>query len=824
MSQYCGEIDPQPIFRAVEQWRTRALLVDGSVLSEAPLWSLQHLREIEQYFVNNLDESEKTFLDKLRVQLAPTSPEAKKLAAEMLWVMLLCPTSISAEKKRDTVQTIWEWSGEPFPGETPWLSTRVLKGIGSAGQSFNYNRWRELIFFVRLMIAFKVLDSDDKKRLLGNEMAFAEWMTSIPEESSRQLRHMLLFLLFPDDCERIFGGSDRREIVVHFAEKPRREIEALTPIELDGELRRIRAEQEQKYQTKELDFYVSPLVGIWKTGTFAQFTKDIERQHVLEALNNINSSGIPPDARSTTYDLIFEDKRYPPKLVLSLASKHARGQDFDRSLFSGGEKSPAFLLLRKLGFHIERKDFVSALLERFIKQAEAADDLSTKNYPKQYRGLEVAVSFGTGNFARIPWISFLLPRQKTSDGIYPVYLFYRDTGVLILAYGVSETNKPSQQWITSAETITVKDFLDSKFSKLPERYGASFVFAAYKVPDDLDPDRITTDLDKLVAEYVRQVGPSTQSTSFPDSSAELELELERTAPAPEPYTLDQALEGLFIEKEFFRRILSLWERKKNIVIQGPPGVGKTFFCRRLAFALMQEKAPERVELVQFHQTYAYEDFVQGYRPSTAGFELRDGLFHQFCEKARDDQERKYVFIIDEINRGNLSKIFGELMMLLEGDKRSRDWAVPLSYSQSLSSRFFIPPNVFLVGLMNTADRSLAVVDYALRRRFAFVDLKPSFGSSKFSGFLIEAGAPEKLVNELTTRIGRLNEAIAQDNSNLGPGFCIGHSFFCSIPKDRPPDEDWYQSVIQDEIAPLLREYWFDQPETAGTWIRDLTNV
>jgi 5-methylcytosine-specific restriction protein B len=288
-----------------------------------------------------------------------------------------------------------------------------------------------------------------------------------------------------------------------------------------------------------------------------------------------------------------------------------------------------------------------------------------------------------------------------------------------------------------------------------------------------------------------------------------------------PYSLEEALEDLFIDRERFNSILDLWERKKNIILQGPPGVGKTYFCRKFAYALMHEQARDRVESVQFHQTYAYEDFVQGYRPTSTGFERRNGLFHQFCERARDDQDNKYVFIIDEINRGNLSKIFGELMMLIEADKRSKEWAVPLAYSLNPDDKFYIPKNLYLIGLMNTADRSLSIVDYALRRRFAFVDLTPSFKSDKFASYLNEAGASKELIDKIVRRMATLNESIATDKTNLGPGFCIGHSFFCDTPKDRAPDERWYRSVVDAEIAPLLREYCFDEPDKADAWIKDL---
>jgi 5-methylcytosine-specific restriction protein B len=183
-----------------------------------------------------------------------------------------------------------------------------------------------------------------------------------------------------------------------------------------------------------------------------------------------------------------------------------------------------------------------------------------------------------------------------------------------------------------------------------------------------------------------------------------------------------------------------------------------------------------VRTVQFHQSYAYEDFVQGYRPTTGGLERRNGIFYQFCERARDDQERQYVFVIDEINRGNLSKIFGELMLLIETDKRTSEWGVPLAYSLNPDDRFYVPPNLYLIGLMNTADSSLAVVDYALRRRFAFVKLLPAFQSPQFRDFLLKAEAPSVLVNKIVSAMTYLNEALAKDSTNLGDVFRLGIVF------------------------------------------------
>ena len=283
------------------------------------------------------------------------------------------------------------------------------------------------------------------------------------------------------------------------------------------------------------------------------------------------------------------------------------------------------------------------------------------------------------------------------------------------------------------------------------------------------------------------------------------------APQPDPvYTIDTALDGVFVSREQFHRILESIRLRRNLILQGPPGTGKTFIAGRIAWCLIGKKKPAQVEQVQFHQSYSYEDFVQGYRPTTSGgFSLKNGVFFEFCERARENPEEVFVFIIDEINRGNLSRIFGELLMLIEADKRTSDYAVKLTYS-SEEERFFVPPNVYLVGMMNTADRSLALVDYALRRRFAFEELQPAFGTDSFGDYLHEIGLDQSLIDMIDERMEALNEEI-RDDDELGRGFQIGHSFFVPGGDDELSD-DWYQNVVRTQIRPLLQEYWFDAPE------------
>lgn len=276
------------------------------------------------------------------------------------------------------------------------------------------------------------------------------------------------------------------------------------------------------------------------------------------------------------------------------------------------------------------------------------------------------------------------------------------------------------------------------------------------------------------------------------------------------YSSEDFLKEVYMTKGNYETLVSLVRNKKNVILQGAPGVGKTFAAKRLAYSMIGEKDPSRVMMIQFHQSYSYEDFIMGFRPSESGFELKKGSFYNFCKAAEIDSENEYFFIIDEINRGNLSKIFGELFMLIENDKRGVE--LQLLYSDE---KFSVPENVYIIGMMNTADRSLAMLDYALRRRFAFFEMKPGFETEGFREYRSDLNNPK--FDRLINCIENLNSAIANDES-LGEGFCIGHSYFCNL---HDANNQALSSIIEFEIIPLLKEYWFDEPVKVKDWTNNL---
>lgn len=767
MSKFNPHHENAALYEAAQKWAERCLIGTASILSDdQSLWSLSHFDELDRRFVQNFDEGSGTFLEKLKGQLSGGSPQCHQLMAELMWALNLFPSNIGSDSKRRTVTEIWSWSGVTLQPDHPYLSDAVLVGIGSAGTAFNTHRWREVSFAINILRELRSRDVSDQRQILTDPWRFIEWLQMQPGAGQRQLLHILPHLIFPETFERISSAGDKLKILLAFTDEPKSVWRNRSAVKVDRALLQLREKLEADSGV-QIDFYSDELRPRWK------------------------------EAPTLSTDAALSDNTFALSLEAFLS---AYGDARAGAFTTSGPVAQAMVQLRHW--------------------LQSCPPVAARP------SIKVKLSVGQGGWTKTPWIALLDDRVTTSTqrGIYIVFLVAEDLtrtyltlnqgmtdlvarlgqrGAVEEMLRVSETSRPRIEDIVAEKFKLDNEISLASDTTAARNYEAGTIanleLTRGEFPDD---DLITEHLATLLNAYDRLIEAP---------------ELEPGNDAAPVFGLDQAIEDLFLERSELENMLEIWRAKKNLILQGAPGVGKSFIARRLAHCLMRSKDNTRVRIVQFHQSYSYEDFIRGYRPSDGtGFALQDGIFFEFCQRAAQDPDRPYVLVIDEINRGNLSKILGELMLLIEHDKRGPEWSMRLAYMHEGEPDFFVPKNLYLLGMMNTADRSLSLVDYALRRRFSFVSMEPKFAAPKFRAHISAKGVPDVLADRIVQRMEELNQEIGSDRVNLGPGFRIGHSFFC--PAETPVDpESWYERVVRTEIFPLLEEYWFDDPVKADQW-------
>ncbi len=807
MSRYCGDRDSKATLEAAEHWRKNALLADGSIFSDESIWKLEHLEALDKYVIQHYDDSDRSFLEKFADQLAPAVLEVKQLAAEILWIKFLCPSNISTAKKKEVVKAIWDWSGKPFPDDSPWLRDDVLAGVGSAGTGYNTNRWREFVFVVRVMIALKQLALPEREELLKDGWSLAKWLEQIPECDSRQFRHMMLFLLFPDDFERIFGGSDRRRIVAAFTGKSDAQVNTLSALEVDRELETIRKEQEQTYGVAEMDFYVPPLRDLWGK------TRNVTWLLTWNP-NNWQWENLASD-RAATHD--------GKTVTIRWNSSNRKAAVGDKAYLARTGVAPKGIIA--IG------NIVTAPYEGPHWDEEKAEAGETCWY------VDVAFSRIQDPLANDPYLTkedlgkITIDQQDWSPQASGIEIKQRSAGILeklwekVVESSIKPVSESKVSGIAEATNLilygppgTGKTY---QLNKLTERYSSKkqkisreawliqqlldvrWFDAIFAVLFDLGKKAKVKDI--VNHEFVllkaramgrnRNVANTVWATLQTHTSEKSQTVQYKNKSAP--LVFDKSTDG-------FWSIVDDWEEEC---------VEQVSQAKNFRKGPQIESTHQRFEFVTFHQAYSYEDFVEGIRPvqddetGELAYQVVPGVFQRIAQKAKADPGQRYAIFIDEINRGNIAKIFGELITLIEADKRAvyaeggnklSGMELTLPYSGSL---FGVPKNLDLYGTMNTADRSIALLDTALRRRFNFQELMPDAGvisGSRGDGY-IEDG--EGGVINLRAFLESMNRRI---RFLLNRDMTLGHAYFVTVRNFSD-----LQGVLLNQIIPLLQEYFYE---------------
>lgn len=815
MSQYNSRHDIKALLEAARLWKDQCLLDDGPLLGDGKYWSSDKLAELDQRFIQNPLEGDESYFDKLALQLADASPEAIKLMAELNWLLLLFSTNIRPRTKRDLVRNIWELSGDTLP-ESWLLEDAPLSGAGSTGTGYNTLRWRELVFLIEIMKAFKALAPEAQQHTLETPWSFADWLENIPDARARQFRHIICFLLFPDHFESISVGSDKREIARVLGELPKAKLKATSNREVDEILLKIRTQLEEQ-EEQAVDFYASPWIDQWRPSPrvwlMAWNPENWEwKSFQDDRLRVARGETVTLRWRTASKQLKEGDTAYlmrlgqkPKGLVArgTVASEPYEDDHYVPEKAKQGEKA--------LYVDLTLTDLRDPKAESYISLSDIeAGTTDGQNWTPQGSGIEIkpqSAKLVSGFWSKLPPVKVTnaespTPRQQAISINKPVNQIF---------YGPPGTGK-THHWRThlqpkyeaQASNVTSGEWLEEQLEN-----SSWWETVALALADQVSKHSGTTVNDLIIHPYFRAKArvqgkadsPHLRATCWAALQNHTIIESETVNVAIEkrqsPFIFDKQHGGRWVLTGEWDEAGEGLKAQLKKLQEGPRG---------------QDTRIKRHLTVTFHQSYSYEDFVEGIRPQTTdeggiSYEVRDGLFKSFCNRARQDPKQRYALFIDEINRGNISRIFGELITLIEADKRA--WwdsegqlvdgiEITLPYS---GERFGVPKNLDIYATMNTADRSIALMDAALRRRFRFIELMPEpkqITGNQGDGYIPDGEGGLLSLRDLLNAINlRLRYLLHRDQT-------FGHAYFMEV-----KDIDSLRHTMVYDIIPMLAEYFYD---------------